>query len=155
MRHFSVTRDQSTISSLRNGSLLIVVKLLTLTSTQLNAWLTGYRLVIYESFEEPGCIRILALESIYKIKPQSFSQTVCSKRRPPIVSHGFLAAVIRITLFSNKIRFSVENVVSGASSETQVKNKSWFGMNAALRDLSKFWTIQEEAMKALAAHTAT
>jgi len=63
--------------------------------------------------------------------------------------------VIRITLFSNKIRFSVENVVSGASSETQVKNKSWFGMNAALRDLLKFWTIQEEAMKAPAAHTAT
>ena len=50
---------------------------------------------------------------------------------------------------------SVEHVVSGASSGNQVKTKSWFGMNAALRDLLKFWTVQEEAMKALAAHTAT
>ena len=63
----------------------------------------------------------------------------------------FFIDIIHLCVFSVHIIYNQES----GQKTSQVKSKSWFGMNAALRDLLKFWTIQEEAMKALAAHTAT
>ncbi len=92
-------------------------------------------------------------ESTARSSLQDFMDCQSIKNRLKFVTQLYLQAIVFGTLLLSVAisypRFEAQSV----SPTTKVKNKAWFGMNAAFRAIVKDWTIQSEAAHALVHET--